>query len=186
MKAMPMKSHDILLAHLIFVSLTFFGPAGAADAQTDPCALLTTAEVQQAFPGSNAGRVDRALEKEGIFRCTWDSANGDLILVAGQDAPEDTPKDDAEVLALGVVDPARADALRPVRFETLPGVGDTAVAIVERRDEAKGILQDGAILVVRRGKRQVAIMAPALARRDRPEALRILGELGKAIARRLR
>jgi hypothetical protein len=186
MKAMPMRSQTILLAHLIFVSVMFFGSTRTADAQTDPCALLTTAEVQQAFPGSKAGRVDRALEKEGIFRCTWDSADGGLILVAGQDAPEDTPKDEAEVLALALVTPARADALRPVRFETLPGVGDAALAIVERRDEAKGILQDGAILVVRRGERQVAVMAPGLARRDRHEALRILGELGKAIARRLR
>ena len=66
------------------------------------------------------------------------------------------------------------------------GVGDAAVAIVERRNEAKGILRDGAILVVRRCKRQVAIMAPALARRDRPEALRIFGELGTAIAGRLK
>jgi hypothetical protein len=72
-----------------------------------------------------------------------------------------------------------------VRFETLPGVGDAAVAVVERRDDARGILQDGAILVVRRGKRQVWIMAPALSRRERSEALRVLGELGRAMARRL-
>jgi hypothetical protein len=185
MKAMPMKSQNVHLANFIIVGLTFFGLVKTTDAQTDPCALLTAAEIQQAFPGSRAGRADRPLEAAGMLRCVWDSPDGHLFLVAGGDAAEDTPKDEAETLALGLVNPARVDALRPVRFENLPGVGDTAVAVVERRDEAKGILQDGAILVVRRGKRQVSIMAPAFARRDRSEALRVLGELGKAIARRL-
>ena len=175
----------LLVSHAALVGLTLLGPASTAEAQGDPCALLTTAEVQQAFPGSKAGRVDRGLEKEGLFRCEWDSPDGPLLLAAGQDSEEDTPKDDAEVLALGLVNPAGADALRPVRFETLPGVGDANVAVVERRDDARGILRDGAILVVRRGKRQVWIMAPALARRERSEALRVLGEWGKAIARRL-
>jgi hypothetical protein len=183
---MNMTSRIVLLSfHAALLGLTVLGPASTAEAQGDPCALLTTTEVRQALPGSKPGRVDRGLEKEGIFRCEWDAPDGPLLLAAGQDAEEDTPKDDAEVLALGLVNPARADALRPVRFETLPGVGDAAVAVVERRDEARGILQDGAILVVRRGKRQVWIMAPALSRRERSEALRVLGELGKAIARRL-
>ena len=186
MKTIPTTSQAMLFAQAIFVGLMFLGPARTTDAQTDPCALLTTAEVQQAFPRSRPGRADRPLETAGIFRCVWESPDGHLILVAGEDAAEDTPKDEAETLALGLVNPARVDALRPVRFESLPGVGDAAVAIVERRDEVRGILQDGAILVVRRGKRQVSIMAPALARRDRSEALRVLGELGKAIATRLR
>lgn len=180
-----MKSRAMQLAHAIVLGPMFFGAATTGHAQTDACALLTTAEVQQAFPGSKPGRADRPLESAGIVRCVWDSRDGQLLLVAGEDAAEDTPKDEAETLALGLVNPARADALRPVRFEILPGVGDAAIAVVERRDEAKGILQDGAILVVRRGKRQVAIMATALARRDRSEALRVLGELGRAIARRL-
>lgn len=57
--------------------------------------------------------------------------------------------------------------------------------MVEREDKAKGFTTSAAILVVRRGKQQVAALSGDLARRERAEALRILGELGKAIARRL-
>jgi hypothetical protein len=150
---MDMMSRAVLLvSHVALLGLTVLGPASTAQGQADPCALLTTAEVQQAFPGSKAGRVDRGLEKDGIFRCQWDSPDGRLFLVAGQDAEGDTAKDEAETWAMALVNPVRADALRQVRFETLPGVGEAAVAVVERRDESRGILQDGAVLVVRRGK----------------------------------
>jgi hypothetical protein len=169
----------------LLMSLTLFASTLAADAQgTDPCALLTEAEVQRVFPGSKAGRLDRTLEKSGILRCRWDSPTGWLMIIGGADGP-DSPKDEAETWAYGLVDPVHGNVQRSVRFEFLPGIGDQAIAFVERRDQGRGILQDGAALVVRRGHRQVSVMAPDLARRERAEALRILGELGKALARRL-
>jgi hypothetical protein len=146
--------------------------------------LLTGDEVQKAFPGSKAGRLDRALEKSGILRCRWDSPTGWLMVIAGADGP-DSPKDEVETWAYGLVDPVRGDVQRSVRFESLPGIGDEAIAFVERRDQARGILQDGAALVVRRGNRQVSVMAPDLARRERADALRVLTDLGKAVAKRL-
>ena len=154
----------------------------------DPCALLTTAEMQQAFPGTKSGQLDRKLEKDGILRCEWVHNAGRVVLVAGDDSADDSPEDEAKTFMSAFVDPLRPDAERRVRVETLPGVGDKAVAIVERQDTANGITQNGAILVVRRGKRQVALLAVPpgdLARRERADALKVLSDLGKAIAKRL-
>jgi len=85
------------------------------------------------------------------------------------------------------VDPTRPDAERRVRIETLPGVGDKTVAIVELKDPAKGFTQNGALLVVRRGQRQVVLLAVPpgdLASRPRPDVLKALSELGRAMAKR--
>jgi hypothetical protein len=159
------------------------------NAQTkDPCAMLTTTEMQQAFPGTKAGRLDRKLEKDGILTCEWVHATGRVVLIAGNDAPEDSPVDEAKTLMAAFVDPTRPDAERRVRIETLAGVGDKAVAILELKDPAKGFTENGALLVVRRGQRQVVLLAVPpgdFARRERADALKALSELGKAIAKRL-
>ena len=95
------------------------------------------------------------------------------------------PEEAEDTWALTFLDPLRNDAAKNVRYETLTGVGDQAVAVVEREDKVKGFGATAAILVVRRSKQQVAVLSTGLARRERAEALRVLGELGKAIARRL-
>lgn len=166
------------------VALTLLASPWIARAQGDgPCALLTIAEVQQAFPGAPAGRPDRKLEKQGILRCTWNHPAGTLILIDSNE--DESAKDAAAGLTPAFLDPLNVGASRHVRYESLPGIGDEAVAVVERQDKSKGIAQDGAILVVRRGKRQVVAMSSDLARRDRTEALRVFTELAKAIAKRL-
>lgn len=162
---------------------------GVGNAQRpDPCALLTVVELQPAFPGSKQGRTVRTLEKDGILSCEWTYNTGRVALIAGGDGIEDTPLDEAKTMMNAFVDPLRPDAERHVRFETLPGVGDKAVAILERQDRAKGITNNGVLLVVRRGKRQVVLIAVPpgdLMRRERAEALKIVADLGRAIARRL-
>ena len=171
-------------AAILVCGLALVGGARNADAQVDPCALLTVAEVQQALPGSKPGSIERGLEKEGILRCSWRSPDGLLFLIASQE-PEDSVKDEARSWVQAFVDPLRADAEGRVRFDVMPGIADQAVAVVERQDKANGIAQDAALIVVRRGTWQVSLLAPPLARRERPDALRALGELGKAVARRL-
>jgi hypothetical protein len=159
-----------------------------ADAQTvDPCALLTPAEMQQAFPRTKAGKLDRKLEKDGILTCEWVHATGRVVLLAGNDAPGDSPVDEAKTLMAAFVDPTRPDAERRVRIETLSGVGVKAVAIIELKDPAKGFTQNGALLVVRRGQRQVVLLAVPpgdLAQRARADALKALSDLGRAMAKR--
>jgi hypothetical protein len=166
------------------VSLTVLGSKPAIEAQGEgPCGLLTTAEVQRTFPASKPGRFDRSMEKYGLLRCVWDYPGGSLLIIAGEE--NDTPKEEAKGLTPAFLDPLRADAERHVRYEVLAGVGDQAVAVIEREDKAKGFMTSAAILVVQRGKRQVSVMSGELARRDRAEALRALTEIGKAIAKRL-
>jgi hypothetical protein len=156
----------------------------SADAQVDPCALLTIDEVRQALSGSKPGTIDRGLEKQGILRCSWETPAGRLFLIASRE-PEDSAKDEARTFAQAAVDPLRADAERRLRFDVMPGIGDEAIAVVERRDTANGIMQDAALIVIRRGTWQVSLLLPQLARRERADALRVLTELGKGVARRL-
>ena len=180
-----MKTRSLgLLTGLAVLTSTYVG-----NAQTpEPCALLTVGELQAAFPGSKPGRTIRTWEKQGILRCEWIFNTGRVVLVSGADSADDTPIDEAKTFMVSFVDPLRPDAERHVRFETLSGVGDKAVAVLEREDPAKGITQNGALLVVRRGQRQVSLMSlpPGdLIRRERADALKVLAELGKAIAKRL-
>lgn len=168
----------------IFTCAAVVGSHRPARAQSEgPCALLTTAEVQQAFPQTKPGRLDRSLEKHGMLRCVWDYPGGSLLILADKD--NGTPKEEAKGMTDAFLDPLRPGSERNVRYEALPGVGDQAIAIVEREDKAKGFATSAAILVVQRGQRQVTVMSGELGRRDRAEALRVLAELGKAIAKRL-
>jgi hypothetical protein len=158
--------------------------AAPATAGDGPCALLTNGEVQRVFAGAKPGQLDRSLEKHGILRCVWNHAAAPVGIVDGTETPD--PVDvEARTWALGFLDPLRRDADSHVRYETLAGVGDQAIAVVERTDPKKGFVADSAFLVVRRGNRQVTFMAMDLARRERPAALAVLQDLGKAIAKRL-
>ena len=160
-------------------------PTPAAGAAGDgPCALLTIAEVQRAFTGAKPAKLDRSLEYAGILRCAWEYPGGRFGIIDGTEAP-DPVRAEAETLTLGIVDPLKREASRHVRYETLAGVGDEAIAVVERADPAKGFVAHGAFLVVRRGARQITLMDANLATRDRAAALAALQELGKAAAKRM-
>lgn len=174
---------------IAIVSLLAIGPGSAQTAIVNPCTLLTTADVQQSFPGTSAkpGELDRDQEKLGILKCIWSTPpTGRLFVFTGDEVTE-TPREEAEdTWTLTFLDPLRTDAKKNVRYETLTGVGDQAVAVVEREDKAKGFLQSTAILVVRRGKQQVTVIATDLAKGERANALRVLSDLGKAIAKRIK
>jgi hypothetical protein len=177
---------------IAFVVVALAGGVSVVSARTpekgsipDPCGVLTTADVQQLFPEAKAGELDRRQEKAGILKCTWQYPAGRLFVYTSDEITE-TPREEAEnTWVLTFLDPLRNDAAQHVRYETLTGVGDQAVAVVEREDKSKGFSQSVAILVVRHGSQQVAVLSDELARRERADALRILGELGKAIARRV-
>jgi hypothetical protein len=157
-------------------------PAGTA--AEGPCALLTTAEVQRAFAGAKPAKLDRSLVSSGILRCAWEYPGGRFGIIDGTEEA-DPVRTEAQTWTLGFIDPLNRDASRHVRYERLTGVGDEAIAVVERADPAKGFVANGAFLVVRRGARQITMMDAALAARDRPAALAALQELGKAAAKRM-
>ena len=169
------------LLAVLFVTLP---PAGVAAQHADPCSLLSASEIQAAFPGATAGVRDSALEQYGIARCSWNYPDGGLLVLLASDGDE-SAREGAEGLTPTFLDPWRSDASKRVRYEPLPGVGDHAVAVLEREDKTKGFMRDGAILVVQRGRHQVSVLSSDLARRERAAALRVFKDLGKAIAIRL-
>jgi hypothetical protein len=156
--------------------------AAASGPATDPCGVLTTAEVRRMFPDAGVGKLDRSMEKYGMTTCIWDHPGGRFSaqFFSGEQATVD---DEVRSRASAFLDPT--STAKNVRYETLDGIGDRAVAAIERSDQARGILSDFALLVVQRGERQVAFMSTQLATRDRGAALDALAELGRAAARRL-
>lgn len=149
-----------------------------------PCGLLTDAEVRRVFPNAARGKPDPRLEKHGIDTCVWDHPGG-LFSAQIEKTEPAAPESEIRSRASGSVDPVNRAARGNVRYETLAGVGDRAIAVVERADAQRGILSDMALLVVRRGGRQVVFMSTQLAERDRAAALAALTELGRAAAGRL-
>ena len=151
----------------------------------DPCAIVSLAEVQKAFPGAKGGERNRRLEQYGITECAWKTANGTVVLGVQESYSPGTAKEDAEGMAQGFTDPLKPQSLRNVRLEliTIPGV--QAVAFVERADPQRGILGDGAMLAMRQGDHTVSLMSASLSARDRAAALKVLEDLGKTAAKRL-
>jgi hypothetical protein len=71
-----------------------------------------------------------------------------------------------------------------VRYETLQGVGDSAVIAVAKRDAATGVLNDLAVAGVVAGGRTITIFAPQLVQGDPAKAVTTLSALAKGAAKR--
>lgn len=163
--------------------------AGAAETQSadelpkaDPCKLLTMAEVRKVFPDAKDGKRESSTERHGIKSCIWEHPRGRLGLQVMKAEPGPV-RSEIEGWSLGFKDPLRPDAA--VRYEAIAGVGDEAMALVERANQKGGILQDAAMLVAKSRSQQINLYSNDLASRDRSETLKALQFLGKAAAGRL-
>lgn len=186
--AKPASSPDAIRAATPGGSAANAGAASSAASSTavtpggGPCALLTGEEIRQAFPDFDPAKADR--RSGGARSCEWSHRGGRLSLVVTPNSSRPINAD-AGIWAREWLDPFQRDAVRNLRLEVMRGIGDEAVAIVEPSAPERGIVDDGAMVIVRRGPRQVLVMAPGLARRDRSEALRTLERLAAALAARL-
>ena len=72
-----------------------------------------------------------------------------------------------------------------VRYETIPGIGEQAMALVEKQDDARGILTDAAMLVTLRTGQFLELQSQDLARGDRTAALKSLATLARSAVARL-
>jgi hypothetical protein len=157
--------------------------ASATAAPRNVCSLLTPAEISAFLTGAKAGKPEPSREKYGITACEWDTGVGTFFLQNWK-SEGDSARDELEALMLGVIDPMKPKAMANVRFETLAGVGDQAVAVVEVKDEKKSILNDAAILVAKRGDQVLMLAATNAARGDRATVLAALKALAqKSLAR---
>lgn len=157
-------------------------------AKDDACGLLTLADIRRVLPEAARAERNDSLAAQGINVCSWYGKGKASVLdvsVWTASGADDTPMDNARTLAMGVADPTRAGAEAAVRLESVPGIGDQAVAMAEKADESRGILTTATLLTFSKSGRIVTVSSGDIARRDRPAALADLSTLGKAIAARL-
>ena len=181
------RATDCLAAILLGCALA------AAHAQTanklppgDPCTVVPLAEVQKAFPGAQAGVRRRDVEKYGLTQCAWSHAKGYVLFgVAETYTTSATAMQDAQGEAVGYLDPFMPAAKQGARYEKLAGLGVDAIAFIETKDPKRGIVGDGAFLLLRKGQHTVTLVAPTLPGTDRAAALKLLEQLGRIAVKRL-
>lgn len=158
-------------------------PSATLVEANSPCRLLTDAEVRAVFPSAKSGVPERSREEYGIKACVWDLET-DRFVVQTWAAEGGNVGDEIRGLAAGFVDPLNAAAPNNIRYETLAGVGNQAMALVETQDDKRGILSDVALLVAKRGDQILEVQSQGLPRRARATALQALTTLGReAVAR---
>jgi len=147
-------------------------------AADDPCRLLTDREVRGIFPEAEAGQRERTREKYGITACVWKTPTGVFALELWT-LEENSVDSEIRGLASAFIDPVNPAARDNVRFEAVAGVGEAAMAVVEVRDDQRGILADVAMLVSQRGTQVLEVESSDLPRGDRATALQALTTLAK-------
>jgi hypothetical protein len=161
-------------------------PAAKAIPAGNPCDILPASDVQRAFPGVKAGERSNRLEEYGITECAWKGPSGQVVLAVQESSSKGTVKEDAMGMAQGFTDPFKQESLKNVRFESFSDVGTPAMGFVEKADPKRGILGDGAMLIMRNGEHTISLGSSELAQRDRGAALKTLGDLGKVASKRLK
>jgi len=189
------RRHVACLAVLALVACSDRGadgtaPATAATAASvpvvaeGPCRLLTVAEVRAVLPKAGPGTHDSSRKEYGIDACLWEDAGGRFAVQTWKAKPG-TIGNEIRGLSSGFLDPRNPAAKHNVRFEEIPAIGDQAIAVIEIRDEQRGILTDVATLAIQRGDQVIVLIADsAFARRDRAQALDVLKRLGQAVTAR--
>ena len=165
------------------LSLSAHATANAA-AGPGACHLLTNAEIAAAFPGAKNGVPETAREKYGILGCEWATPNGRVAAQFWKNEAPTTARAEAEGMMLGVLDPLKRPASKAVRYETLQGVGDSAVIAIATQDAATGVLSSLAVATVVANGRTITIFAPQLASGDPAKAIATLTALARNAAKR--
>ena len=148
------------------------------------CALLTDVEVRAVFPGAKAGAPERTREQYGIRACVWDTPTGSFALQQWA-AKGGTVDNEIRGLAAGFISPVNPQAGKAVRYETVPGIGEKAMVLVEKQDDVRGILTDAAVLVTLRNGQFLELQSQDLGRSDRTAAMQSLGTLARSAVARL-
>lgn len=175
-----------LVLALAFATAVAQTPAKPRLPTGDPCTVVPLADVQKAFPGAQAGVRRRDVEKYGMTQCAFSHSKGYMLFGSEEYISDSaTVMQDAQGAAFGYLDPMSSAAKQGARYEKLAGLGVDAIAFIETRDPQRGIVGDGAFLLLRKGSRVVTLQAPMLAGTDRVAALKLLTELGRIAAKRL-
>lgn len=157
--------------------------ASAEPVEADsPCRLLADTQVRAVFPSAKSGVPERSREEYGIKACVWDMDTDRFVLQVC--TAKGSVDDEIRGLASGFVEPF-GGAQNNIRYETIAGVGEQAMAVVETQDQKRGILSDAALLVAKHGNQILELQSQELPHRARADALQALTTLGREAVSRM-
>lgn len=157
--------------------------ADTANAGEGACRLLSASDIHNVLPDAGAGKHDTSRSQYGIDACVWQGKDGRFV--AQTWTAKHSVDEEIHGLAAGFTDPMNATAQHALRFETMSGIGDRAMALIETQDQARGVLSDVAVLVTQHNGRTIVLMTDSvLARRARGDALDVLQKLGHSAVQR--
>jgi hypothetical protein len=176
----------------IFAALAFASAFGPALAQAgrhklpagDPCMVVSLAEVKKAFPDAKVDARDRHLQEYGSTQGAWSDSRGQAVFGVQESSGCNSAMEKAQGQATAFLDLLMSSSKSKVRYEKLSGIAPEALAFVESGDRKRGILEDGSLLVLRKGQQTLVLMSPELPERDRAAALKVYEDLGRSAAKR--
>ena len=146
------------------------------------CDLLTDAEIRQVFPTAAPGKRNTESLQYGLDRCAWKTPTGQIGIEVSK-VEAGAFENDLRGELQGAVDPRVNGALEGIQFHKVEGIGDHAIAVLEKGDAQRGIYADITLLAIQRGHRMAVLMlnegSPSAASLDN------LKNLGHKLAPRL-
>lgn len=148
------------------------------------CSLLSDDDIHSLFPKAASGKRNTTSLEYGIDRCAWETPTGQIGVEVTKVEP-DAFENELRGELTGVVDPTIEGAADRIAFQSIAGIGDHAIAILEKANAQRGVLSDVALLAIQRGHRMAVLMVHE-ASSDAPlPTLDALEALGRKLAPRL-
>lgn len=154
--------------------------AGPSDG---PCAVVSQSEVRKAFPGAQTGKRDPSMDQYGIASCTWESTANTLAVQTFKST--NTASEELRGRMLGFLDPLQPGLREKIQYDTITGLGDEAVAVAVKADQAQGILADSAMVGIRKGDHMTVLFTRTLVDGDVAVTKKALEALGRKAVLRL-
>ena len=123
------------------------------------CGLLTDAQIRQIFPSAESGKRNTESLEYGLDRCAWKISNGQVGIEVSK-VEADRFEYDLRAELQGAVDLRVDGALQRIRFHAVEGIGDHAIAVMEKADAHNGRYTDIALLAIQRGQRMAVLTVP--------------------------
>jgi len=145
-----------------------------ATTATNPCSLLTDAEVAKLAPGIKHGKLDTVA---GAKICDWLDANGiPAVQLQVYPAPSSSLRTD---LKTGIA------AYGGYTIVDVAGLGDEAAAAFQKADPSKGLTAGLATLLVRSGDRVIGLSTPRVQVLQGSKAFALVKQLAATALKRL-
>lgn len=159
------------------------GFASVAAAGDDPCAIVSHGEVRAVFAGAESGKRNHSMDQYGMASCTWELPTNNLAAQIFKST--NSAGEEVRGRMLGFLDPLQPGLRGKIKYDTIAGLGDEAVAVAVKADQAAGILADTAMLGIRKGDRMVVLFTSTLVDGDPAASKAALQKLGNSAATRL-